>query len=43
MDFYWTTYQNERINGLHTKKLNLDSEQLIVYPVSLKQDVNYVE
>ncbi len=43
MDFYWTTYQNERINGLHNKKLNLDSEQLIVYPVSDKQDVNYVE
>lgn len=43
MDFYWTTYANQRINGLHTKSLDLDGEALINYTVSQKQDVNFIQ
>ncbi len=42
-DFYWTTYENQRINGLHTRDLDLDSTKLFDFPVSLKQDVNFIE
>lgn len=42
MDFYWTTYDNQRICGLHTKSLDLDQNKLLVFPVSQKQDVNYI-
>lgn len=42
MDFYWTTYKNQQINGLHTKALNLDAADLMVYPVSEKQSVNFL-
>lgn len=42
MDFYWSTYNNQRINGLHTKSLNLDSDSIMDFPVSEKQDVNFI-
>lgn len=42
MDFYWTTYKNQQICGLHTKALDLDGNDLIIYPVSEKQSVAFV-
>lgn len=42
MDFYWTNYQNQRINGLHTKALDLDVTTLYDFPVTQIQDVNYL-
>lgn len=43
MDFYWTTYHNNQINGLHTKKLDLDANTLYEFEVSEKQAVHFVE
>ncbi len=42
MDFYWTTYKNQQINGIHTKALDLDKSDLMIYPVSEKQSVAWV-
>ncbi|WP_297565345.1 choloylglycine hydrolase [uncultured Faecalibaculum sp.] len=41
-DFYWTTYGNQQINGLHVQDLNLDGDKLIIYPVSEEQAVNFL-
>lgn len=43
MDFYWTTYGNQQINGIRASKLNLDASELYVYPTSEKQAVNFVD
>lgn len=42
MDFYWTSYKNQQISGLHVKSLDLDQEDLICYPVEDKQEVKYL-
>lgn len=42
MDFYWTTYQNQRINGLHTKALDLDADTVYNFPCNQKQDVDFI-
>ena len=41
-DFYWTTYNNQQINGLHVKDLDLDGTELIKFPVSEEQAVNFL-
>ena len=42
MDFYWTTYDNQQISGIHTKGLDLDQSELIVFPTGDKQNINWV-
>lgn len=42
MDFYWTTYDNQQINAIHTKDLDLDQSELIIYPVGHEQNINWV-
>lgn len=42
MDFYWTTYDNQQIRGLHTKSLNLDQSALIIYPTGNVQNVDWI-
>lgn len=42
MDFYWTTYSDQQINDIHTKALDLDKSDLMIYPVSEKQSVAWV-
>lgn len=42
MDFYWTTYNNQQICGLHTKALDLDTDKVMTFPVSDKQGVAYI-
>ncbi|WP_304410093.1 linear amide C-N hydrolase, partial [Faecalibaculum rodentium] len=42
MDFYWTTYDNQQINALHTRAQDLDSNTLLVYPVSHDQNIHWI-
>ncbi len=42
MDFYWTSYNNQQIQGLHTKGLDLDQSELIIYPVGNEQSVKWI-
>lgn len=43
MDYYWTTYNNQQIRGLHTRSLNLDGSELITYPVMDEQEINWIQ
>lgn len=43
MDYYWTTYHNQQIRGLHTKSLNLDGDALITFPVDDVQSIEWVK
>lgn len=43
MDYYWTSYHNQQIRGLHVKSLNLDGRELMTYPVDDVQAVNWVK
>ncbi|MBF0580255.1 choloylglycine hydrolase family protein [Erysipelotrichaceae bacterium RD49] len=42
MDYYWTTYNNQQINAIHTKGLDLEQSELIVYPTQDQQNINWV-
>ncbi|MEY8308276.1 choloylglycine hydrolase [Erysipelotrichaceae bacterium 51-3] len=42
MDFYWTTYNNQQIQALHTKALDLDQSDLIVFPSQARQGVSWI-
>lgn len=42
MDFYWTTYNNQQIQGIHTKALDLNGDELIIYPTGTTQSVSWV-
>jgi len=42
MDFYWTTYDNQQINALHTRAQDLDRNTLLVYPVSHDQNIHWI-
>ena len=37
--YYYTTYSNHRIHGVELFKHNLDGDQLIVYPLAMKEEI----
>lgn len=41
MDFYWTTYNNQQISGIHTKSLDLDQSELIIFPAENPQNIRW--
>lgn len=41
MDFYWTSYNNQQIRGVHTKALDLDGNELIVLPLEDTQNIQW--
>lgn len=42
MDFYWTSYNDNQIKGLHVKDLDLDADRLYEYEVSEEQTIQFL-
>lgn len=40
--YYYTTYNNHQINAVDMNKVELDSENLVRYPVIDKESINYI-
>ena len=38
--YYYTTYKNHQINSVDMNKINLDSQNLICYPIIIEENIN---
>lgn len=40
--YYYKTYDNSQINAIRMHEVDLDSDQLYIYDMEKKQNINYI-